>query len=498
MVAPGRWRVIVLAIGALTGTLLGIVVHAPLASADSSVSAIAAPLPADSSSQEPGQADLSSIACWASGACVAVGHYAGTDSEEGLLLTSTAGTWTPTTAPLPAGFAPASASVYVSKVGCPATGSCIAVGYVSQGTTNDALVETLNGATWTPVVFPLASSFAYIGAGDYAGLACPQAGSCVAVGAYEDATSSIHTFALMEDDGTWSMEGLPTNVYPSGVSCDSPGSCIAPLDVSSAGENLLVDSEGTWSQETEPLPSNASSSNTGTNLSAVSCPAPSMCFITGSYTDASGNTQGLILSESSGSWQVSEASVPSNATSGAQLQSIACQAAGTCVAFGRYDTNSGEEDLADQLSSGTWTATELPVPSGDTNTETNSAIGCGADSCTVVAPYEDFDAQSLGTAVFTEGPSGWVTSTAPAVAGYGPGAGNGSLSVSCVQDGSCTAVGYFLIYYTHGAYDGGSITQLPAVLPEAPLILAIPGLALLLVGGRVGLEWRRRRSEALT
>ena len=67
------------------------------------------------------------------------------------------------------------------------------------------------------------------------------------------------------------------------------------------------------------------------------------CTAVGGYTDSSGHQQGLLLSESSGSWAGAEAPLPANAaaTLAAGLASVSCASAGNCTAVGSYGDSSG-------------------------------------------------------------------------------------------------------------------------------------------------------------
>jgi hypothetical protein len=85
----------------------------------------------------PAFASLSGVACPSPGSCVAVGTYsvgygAPTDTygrqEAGLIETLSDGAWSPTSAPL-TGAKPDQYSGALLKDACPATGSCVAVGY---------------------------------------------------------------------------------------------------------------------------------------------------------------------------------------------------------------------------------------------------------------------------------------------------------------------------------------------------------------------------------
>jgi hypothetical protein len=62
----------------------------------------------------------------------------------------------------------------------------------------------------------------------------------------------------------------------------------------------------------------------------------------------SGNTQGVLLTESSGTWaQGVEAVLPAGAAANpnVSLDSVSCPSAGDCAAIGEYADSSGQQDL---------------------------------------------------------------------------------------------------------------------------------------------------------
>jgi hypothetical protein len=314
---------------------------------------------------------LDSVSCASAGNCSAVGSY--TDSSghsQGLLLSETSGTWaTGVEASLPAN-AGTNPNVIVNSVSCVSAGNCTAVGAyddTSGGTLlqDQGLLLSETSGTWAAGVE--ASLPAGVGTTPYVYLdsvSCASAGNCTAVGFVQDsydADSSLtyHGLLLSETSGTWvaAVEpSLPAGACASAscgaglasVSCGSAGSCTAVgsyIDSSGQSQGLLLFSEtsGTWATGVEPsLPANA-----GTNPKvgvSVSCAAPGDCTAVGSYTESSGQSQGLVLSETSGTWAAGvEASLPANAGTNANagLDSVSCASAGNCTAVGYYTDSSG-------------------------------------------------------------------------------------------------------------------------------------------------------------
>src|SRR5439155_689579 len=131
-----------------------------------------------------------------------------------------------------------------------------------------------------------------------------SAGNCSAVGTYEDSSNHVQGLLLTETAGAWA-----TGVEAS-------------------------------------LPVNAASVP-GASLNSVSCAAAGNCSAVGYYYDSSGHEQGLLLTETAGTWATGvEASLPANAASdpGASLYSVSCPTAGDCGAVGYYNDTSGSSE----------------------------------------------------------------------------------------------------------------------------------------------------------
>ena len=170
--------------------------------------------------------------------------------------------------------------------------------------------------------------------------------------------------------GTWTATEAPlptsySDVNLNGVSCVScvsASQCVAVgyAAVSEVQEGLLLtESGGSWTAAEAPLPAGASDPF----LMGVSCESASQCVAAGYYTDASGNLQGLLLTDSGGSWTASEAPLPAGASDGG-LMGVSCVSASQCVAVGFTDVSGVPQGLLLTESSGSLTAAEAPLPAG--------------------------------------------------------------------------------------------------------------------------------------
>ena len=90
------------------------------------------------------------------------------------------------------------------------------------------------------------------------------------------------------------------------------------------------------------LPANART-NPGilAGICSLSCASAGNCTAVGSYFDSSGHLQGVLLSETSGTWATGvQAPLPANAGTNpsASAYPVSCASAGNCTAVGGYTT----------------------------------------------------------------------------------------------------------------------------------------------------------------
>ena len=167
-------------------------------------------------------AHLDSVSCTGVGDCVAVGDYKDAqDKQQGLLATEQGGTWLPT-----AEFAlPANADTsglpdgLVLGVACPASGSCLAVGsYFDTDQTEEAMVIGEQNGVWGPgTEAAVPSNAGSSPEASFNSVACPTAGSCVAVGSYQDAEGLNHAMVDVGSVDTTAVPPPPPPPTPTGV-----------------------------------------------------------------------------------------------------------------------------------------------------------------------------------------------------------------------------------------------------------------------------------------
>src|SRR5262249_44379109 len=130
---------------------------------------------------------------------------------------------------------------------------------------------------------------------------------------------------------------------------------------SSKQSRVAAASEGLGAGVEAALPANASKRGQTVDVYSVSCPSPGNCSAVGGYVDRLGNGEGLLLTETAGSWAAGvEAALPADAATTGQrvsIDSVSCASAGSCSAVGTYYDSSGNiEGLLLTESAGSWTA----------------------------------------------------------------------------------------------------------------------------------------------
>src|SRR5207244_1817418 len=146
---------------------------------------------------------------------------------------------------------------------------------------------------------------------------------------------------------------------------------------------LLTESAGAWATGVEAVLPAGAATNPGASLGSVSCASAGNCSAVGSYHDSSGHRQGLLLTETAGTWSTGvEASLPANAGSspGVILSSVSCASAGNCSAVGQYvDSSNHAQGLLLTETAGTWsTGVEATPPA---NAGSNPRVNLRSVSC---------------------------------------------------------------------------------------------------------------------
>ena len=255
----------------------------------------------------------------------------------------------------PANAAPTSSLLYLISVNCTSPGDCVAVGLYGDVTENlKPMIFTETNGVWghgveaTPPANAAQGSEPFSSDVELIGLTCTSYGNCVAVGQYTDTSGNTEGMAISETDGVW---GQGVELAP-------------PANAATASNSQFV------------------------FLNYVSCTGPGNCAVTGGYEDTAGRWQGLVISETSGSWaQGVDIALPPNASPDPEagphnpaagvvsMGQVSCYSPGNCVAGGQYtDTNYNSQPMIATETHGVWLpATELALP-------TNATVGEAAQN----------------------------------------------------------------------------------------------------------------------
>lgn len=180
-------------------------------------------------------------------------------------------------------------------------------------------------------------------------------------------------------------------------------------------------------------------------LSSVDCVRPGWCEAGGSYSDSTGRTQAMVVTESGGRWgQATELTMPPGSPDDPYayvnaVASVACTAPGACVAVGEYGPQDAVHDFIVVQSHGKWgPAQQAALPA---HSPAGSAINFTSIACP--APGSCLAVGDLGVhgVVVTEMNGRWMRAQflrPPAHAYQGLLLVN---AVACSRVGTCVAVG---------------------------------------------------------
>jgi hypothetical protein len=213
------------------------------------------------------------------------------------------------------------------------------------------------------------------------------------------------------------------------LSCTSPEDCVAVAD----GYAGVFD--GThWQAEALPVPADATRASRPAYqlvLSSVSCAGPNDCMAVGRYTGAGGRSGTLAERLVGHNWSVSPTVQPPGGgpSYAAELSSVSCPSASSCVAVGDYYYDARDKAIAEVFTHGHWTMSAVLSPGKKTTTLVSVACQVGP-ACTAVGYF-----YPTGAIAESLRQGRWSLSSAPSHDAVG------LATVSCPATGWCLAVG---------------------------------------------------------
>jgi hypothetical protein len=371
---------------------------------------------------------LADVSCQSTTSCVAVGGFVNESGATADLAETWDGAWKVVLVPDPADADTAS----LWGVACYDAGACIAVGGASDGAGHGfAFSELLRGSKWVIKVVPLPVGTTYA---SLQRVACASASDCVAVGA-----SDGRPLAERWNGTRWSVMNTP-DVGPGGsalsaVSCTGNGTCMAAGSRTDSGGTQVTLAEkwdgSSWSMS----PSVNPSGSVGSSLDGVSCTSPTSCIAVGSSVASGGPYLALAEHWDGSGWTLMTTANP-DGTSVNQLGDISCATDASCIAVG-WDNASGSyasETLAERWDGSSWTL--MTVPSGPGSTVL-TALSCTPPACMAVGSTDDKVGRPKP---FSETWSGTQWSVAHTPDAHGR-PSERLVGVSCTSATACMAVG---------------------------------------------------------
>ena len=432
---------------------------------------------------------LPALSCPSAGNCSAGGSYSDRSGNvQGLLLNEVKGVWNTPTKLLPPTLAHADPALTINSLSCATAGNCVAVGSFEETHRNGQsfVADEVRGRWERALEVKLPS-----GAGssvqnsEIHSVQCWSPGNCSAIGSYLDNTLPVGFTQGLEVDevrGVWGRAFktvLPTdaNVNPyteiNQVACTSTGSCVAVgsyINQENVTDGLIVtESGGNWRSATGAvLPGNASAYPSAL-LSEVTCAATNDCTAIGTYTNVTGDVEGMSVNETHAVWARALAmEMPRGAAADPHTffygyGGLTCPSVGNCSAGGQYlvGTSTYEGFFVNEVR-GTWkAATEMVLPAGAQMAGKNGgvvAVSCrSVGNCSAGAAYLDHSS-AYQALIVNEVHGRWESGkkiTLP-TGNNTVGVDGGVYGLICHAEGPCTATGSYLKTLTN--YEGFTVT----------------------------------------
>jgi hypothetical protein len=281
-----------------------------------------------------------------------------------------------------------------------------------------AIAERWNGTAWSLQKLP---KIAHKDFTDLAGVSCPTATECVAVGVTLGSDDYPYSIAEIWNGHAWHVERLPKTVLATGISCPSASECIASAELDYFGTAPLTDKPRPaaviwnghrWRRMTLP----AVKSDQSPELSAISCPTTTYCTAAGvldTVAERGGEfAQRLsVLAETWNGHRWTRRATPKVvAAPGLQVGALACASTEHCVLAG-FTANRRLHPLLEVWNGARWTRQTID-PNGQAAL---FGAGCETDgTCTVVGAGLR-GRNGAATVAFISNGAAWLRESTPQV-----------------------------------------------------------------------------------
>jgi hypothetical protein len=320
-----------------------------------------------------------------------------------------------------------------TAVACTSASTCVAVGDGAAGP--DMLLTSNVGASWTTGAPPAGVSALY-------GVACTSASDCVAVGDSgnpDSAVAPVAKAATTTDGGsTWTTYSLPAGIAQlAGVTCPSATQCFAVGETTAAGLAIVESGDGgsTWAVESPPAVSGAIEST----MTSIACWSTSVCYATGLSLGGVGEA-GILDVTTNGGANWTADSLPALV---GPLLDIACTSATACVAVGEGEGSPFGNGIVVGTSDGGASWVDQPVPNGLEPVVELDAVSCPSTSVCFAGGENAGEAAAVISTTDESSGALWSLETMPQQAG-------GVGGVSCISATVCEDVGSYAMAPTPG------------------------------------------------
>jgi hypothetical protein len=177
-------------------------------------------------------------------------------------------------------------------------------------------------------------------------------------------------------------------------------------------------------------------SASGAQLLSVSCSSAASCMAVGSVADLSGNRHALAESWDGSAWTIQPTPEPQGSI-GSELEGVSCPLVRACIAVGFAQGSSSSSTLAEAWNGTVWTV--LPTPNPSSLGNSLGSVSCvSTTACVAVGDY-----QSSPYATFSTLAESWDGHTWTLESPQNAEARASDLiGVSCMSSSVCTAVGW--------------------------------------------------------
>jgi hypothetical protein len=414
---------------------------------------------------------IASIACPASGYCLAVGFY-GFNTSRAFVAQETKGAWgKPTQIPHLNAMDTARAGM-ANLVSCPSVGNCTVAGEYGTGNAEDPVMHAFvaseaSGHWHDAAAVPGLDALTGGGEAEIISLSCASAADCALAGTYSTTPPPTEPGAgpsgLRDQRGGLASTRMATQLGPL-----ARFGLARPQASSSAQTGAFVAGEvgGKWGDATVPVINGLTSSGED-GVTSVACPAAGDCIAAGFYYDSASSSSaggGFLLAQDGTGW-----SAPTT-NSTFVVNALTCSSVGNCTAAGG--------DLkgiaaVQREEGGVWRApAELPGIGRLTYKGKKAVQSTVIDlTCPSAGNYSVIGLYGTSSAAtwtpvgsfFSEVNGAWQgAQVAPGLAALSSSGVGLPSGLACASAANCLAGGLYSVSGAHGGVGAFELTELPA------------------------------------